>query len=69
MKVRHDMSKEGRIENKRLIQEANDLNDKEKPEGFKYRVRGPPWAMKIVKAYPHAKNGSSQDQNGSLKDQ
>ena len=32
-----------------MLKEAHRLNEEEKPVGFKYKVRGPPWAMKIVK--------------------
>ena len=49
LRVSHDMSESDRTENKRLLKEAHRMNDEEKPEGFKYKVRGPPWAMKIVK--------------------
>ena len=56
IRVRHDMNKEDREENRRLIKEADSLNDKEQPKDFKYRVRGPPWDMKIVKAFPYKKN-------------
>lgn len=48
----HDMGFEDREENKRLLTEAYNLNQKNKNEGtlgYKYKVRGPPWAMNIVK--------------------
>ena len=46
------MGSEDRTESSRLLTEAYELNQKNKAEGItdcKYRVRGPPWAMKIVK--------------------
>ena len=38
-----------RDENKRLLKEAYNKNQVEKPTTFKYKVRGPPWAQRIVK--------------------
>ena len=49
MRVSHDMTESDRMENKRLLKEAHRKNEEEKPDGFKYKVRGPPWAMEIVK--------------------
>ena len=49
VQVKHDMSIDDRIENKRLLKEAYDKNCTEKPTTFKYKVRGPPWAQRIVK--------------------
>ena len=48
--VAHDMNQEDRDKNKELLGEAYKLNqDKEKPSNFRYKVRGPLWAQKIVK--------------------
>ena len=50
VRIGHDMSVEDRDENKRLLDEAYDLNQKLGDDSnFKYKVRGPPWAMNIVK--------------------
>ena len=50
--VAHDMSQEDRDRNKALLDEAYQLNqDLVKPSNFRYKVRGPPWAQKIVKVY------------------
>ena len=43
------MSLEDRIENKKLLKEAFELNQKEQSTDYKYKVRGPPWAMNIIK--------------------
>ena len=44
------MSLDDRVENKRLLKEGYELNQQNGKEGsFKYKVRGPPWAMNIVK--------------------
>ena len=45
------MSEEDRKENKRLLKEAWEKNKKENNDEFKYKVRGPPWSMKIVKVF------------------
>ena len=58
VRVAHDMCEDDRLENKRLLEEAYNRNQKEKPTDFKYKVRGPPWALKIVKVFP--KNGSGK---------
>ena len=51
VRVKHDMSKSEREEAKRLYEQAKEQESKAKQDGgnFIYRVRGPPWAMKIVK--------------------
>ena len=54
VRVAHDMSIEDRHENAKLLKQAYEMNKKEQPKEFKYKVRGPPWEMKIVKIY--AKN-------------
>ena len=48
----HDMGSEDREENRRLLKQAYNLNEENKKNGildYKYKVRGPPWAMKMVK--------------------
>ena len=50
--VKHDMCKEDRDQNKALLTEAYHKNELEKPKEFRYKVRGPPWNMKIVKLFP-----------------
>ena len=49
--VKHDMNYEDRMESKRLLKEAYTMNLNEKPKKFRYKVRGPPWSMKIVKIF------------------
>lgn len=51
IRVAHDMCNQDREENKRLLKYAYDKNNTEKPTGFRYKVRGPPWDMKVVKIY------------------
>ena len=58
IRVAHDMCEDDRLENKRLLKEAYSRNQKEQPTDFKYKVRGPPWALKIVKVF--SKNGSAK---------
>ena len=46
------MGREDRDESSRLLTEAYNKNQKLKEEGesnYRYKVRGPPWAMGIVK--------------------
>ena len=52
--VAHDMCEADRAENKRLLKQAYQKNLDEKTTTFKYKVRGPPWNLKIIKVY--AKN-------------
>lgn len=47
--VTHDMSQDERDENKRLYLEAKAKNEKEKSGKFKFLVRGPPWARRIIR--------------------
>lgn len=47
VRVSHDMGIEDREENRRLLKEAYDLNQANAKSDFKYKVRGPPWAMEI----------------------
>ena len=49
--VRHDLTEDERKTTKKLLTEASNRNESEKPEGFLYRVRGPPYAQRIVKIY------------------
>ena len=49
IRVAHDMSLEDRLTNQKLLKEAYQKNLKETPTDFRYKVRGPPWNMKIVK--------------------
>ena len=58
IRVAHDMCEDDRSENKRLLKEAYNRNQKEKPTDFKYKVRCPPWALRIVKV--SSKNGSGK---------
>ena len=51
IRISHDMNEEDRRENKKLLKEAYQKNVEEKNTEFKYKVRGPPWAMKIVKVF------------------
>ena len=57
LRVSHDMNEQDRDENKKLLKKAHQMNEIEKPKNFRYKVRGPPWSMKIVKVYP--KTGST----------
>ena len=52
IRIAHDMTEEDRAENKRLLDQAYQMNKEEKPTEYRYKVRGPPWAMKIIKVYP-----------------
>ena len=48
--VDHDMGIEDKNEKKRLVNEAKEMNKTiNKDSKFKFKVRGPPWAMNIVK--------------------
>ena len=49
--VAHDMSLEDRDESKRLRNEAKDRNKELDSTDYRFKVRGPPWAMKIVKVF------------------
>ena len=46
------MCEDDRLENKCLLKIAYSRNQKEQPTDFKYKVRGPHWALKIVKVFP-----------------
>ena len=52
--VQHDMTQDERRENKRLLKIAYDQNQSDKSTGYRWKVRGPPWGMKITKVF--AKN-------------
>ena len=45
----HDMTKLEREQKNKLTAEAKDLEKADKEGKFRYRVRGPPWDMKVVK--------------------
>ena len=49
VRVQHDMGIDDRAENKRLLKEVYELNQHEANPNYKYKVRGPPWAMTIIK--------------------
>ena len=51
IRIAHDMCEDDRLENKRLLEQAYNMNQQEKPTEYRYKVRGPPWAMKIVKIF------------------
>ena len=51
IRIAHDMSIEDRLTNKKLLEEAYQKNQSESPKDYKYKVRGPPWNMKIVKVF------------------
>ena len=46
--LNHDMSKAEREEAKKLLAEAKERQDKSQGK-FRYRVKGPPWARRIVR--------------------
>lgn len=48
------MSIDDRKQNKILLKQAYERNQTEQPTKYKYKVRGPPWNMRIEKVY--AKN-------------
>lgn len=52
--IQHDLSPSERDYLKTLLKEAKEKNEKEQPKGFLYKVRGPPFDLKIVKV--EAKN-------------
>ena len=49
--ISHDMSQEDREESKRLRDVAKKMNEDEKTDEkeYKFKVRGPPWDMRVVK--------------------
>ena len=50
LSIAHDMSITEREQNKEKVNEAKSLNDSKKSgDDFKYVVRGPPWARKVVR--------------------
>ena len=51
LRIQHDLEKQEREVTKRLLKEAYNKNQAENPQNFLYRVRGPPYAQKIVKIY------------------
>lgn len=51
IRVQHDLAPDDRAMTKSLLAEAYQKNQTEKPDGFLYKVRGPPQAPRIVKIY------------------
>ena len=51
IRIQHDLAPDDRILTKSLLAEAYQKNQTEKPNGFLYKVRGPPQAPQIVKIY------------------
>ena len=51
VRVQHDLAPDDRAVTKSLLTEAYEKNQTETPQGFLYKVRGPPHAPKIVKIY------------------
>ena len=51
LRIQHDLNKDERETTKRLLTAAYEKNQNEKPSNFLYKVRGPPYALKIVKVY------------------
>ena len=51
LRIQHDLNKDERETTKRLLAAAYEKNQNEKPSNFLYKVRGPPYALKIVKVY------------------
>ena len=49
--IKHDMCSDDRAENNKLLKEAHELNAKDNSKDYKYKVRGPPWSMRIVKIF------------------
>lgn len=56
IKITNDLTVEQRKERKKLIDEAKRRNENEATDEYKFFVRGPPWALKIVKARVQNKN-------------
>ena len=54
--IQHDLSQSERDDLKVLVDKAKDLNKIETSEEFKYKVRGPPCAFRIVKVFTKSKN-------------
>lgn len=51
VRVAHDMCMEDRQKNKELLKEAYEQNQKDPSAGFKWKVRVPPWAMRIQRIF------------------
>ena len=47
--VSNDLTKTERGNEKRLWEEAKKMNENDASGDFTYKVRGPPWARKLVK--------------------
>ena len=59
----HDMTKIEREEKQKLTADAKKLEEADKEGKFRYRVRGPPWDMKIVKL-PKKTDPEADNQKG-----
>lgn len=51
LRIQHDLNKDERETTSRLLAEAYEKNKNEKPTNFLYKVRGPPFALRIVKIF------------------
>ena len=51
LSIQYDLTSEERTIRKNLLNEANEKNQNENPEGFLYKVRGSPQSPKIVKIW------------------
>ena len=47
--ISHDLSQEQRDETKKLLKTAYDKNQEKTDQSFLWKVRGPPWNLKLVK--------------------
>lgn len=51
VRIAHDMSVDDRKLNKKLLDEAYLKNQQDKSTEYRWKVRGPPWSLKIVKVF------------------
>ena len=49
IRMSHDLTQQEREHSKNLYEEAKRRENEDASGGFKYKVRGPPWDMKIVR--------------------
>ena len=54
--IQHDLSPSERDHLSQLLKKAKEMNEKEQPKGFSYKVRGPPFAFQIMKISDKPKN-------------
>ena len=54
------MSEDDCLENNCLLKEAYNRNQKEQPIDFRYKVKGPPCALRIVKVFPKNRVANNQ---------